>query len=199
VINTDIPLFPLNAVLFPGGYLPLRIFEQRYIDMVRDCSAWGSCFGVCLVNNPEEKNRPATHLRMGTTAKIYDFSTLDDGLLGITAQGRQKFVIQKTRMRDNGLLMAEVATLAETSTIEVPDQYAVLSMITGRFMEQLGKNYPGFKPRDLQDANWVGYRLAELLPLENNEKQILLQISDPLERLQLLVDVLPRFQDSGEA
>jgi Lon protease-like protein len=199
VINTDIPLFPLNAVLFPGGYLPLRIFEQRYIDMVRDCSARGSCFGVCLVNNQENKNRPATHLRMGTTAEICDFSTLDDGLLGITAQGRQKFVIQKTRMRDNGLLMAEVATLAETSTIEVPDQYAVLSMITGRFMEQLGKNYPGFKPRDLQDANWVGYRLAELLPLENNEKQILLQISDPLERLQLLVDVLPRFQDSGEA
>lgn len=199
MINTDIPLFPLNAVLFPGGYLPLRIFEQRYIDMVRDCSARGSCFGVCLVNNQENKNRPATHLRMGTTAEICDFSTLDDGLLGITAQGRQKFVIQKTRMRDNGLLMAEVATLAETSTIEVPDQYAVLSMITGRFMEQLGKNYPGFKPRDLQDANWVGYRLAELLPLENNEKQILLQISDPLERLQLLVDVLPRFQDSGEA
>ena len=68
-------------------------------------------------------------------------------------------------------------------------------MITGRFMEQVGKNYPSFLPTHLQDANWVGYRLAELLPLENKEKQVLLQIDDPLERLQLLVEVLPRFQE----
>ncbi len=195
MINTDIPLFPLPVVLFPGGYLPLRIFEQRYIDMVRECSAQGSCFGVCLVNNIEEENRPATHLRIGTTAEICDFSTLDDGLLGITAQGRQKFVIQKTRMRDNGLLMAEVETLVEPDLVELPDQYSVLSLVAGRFMEQMGKNYPSFQPQLLQDANWVGYRLAELLPLENNEKQVLLQISDPLERLQVLLEVLPRFQE----
>jgi len=195
VINTDIPLFPLPVVLFPDGYLPLRIFEQRYIDMVRECSAQGSCFGVCLVNSSEEENRPATHLRIGTMAEICDFSTLDDGLLGITAQGRQKFVIQKTRMRDNGLLMAEVETLVEPDPVELPDQYSVLSLIAGRFMEQMGKNYPSFQPQLLQDANWVGYRLAELLPLENNEKQVLLQISDPLERLQVLLEVLPRFQE----
>lgn len=195
MINTDIPLFPLPVVLFPDGYLPLRIFEQRYIDMVRECSAQGSCFGVCLVNNSEEENRPATHLRIGTTAEICDFSTLDDGLLGITAQGRQKFVIQKTRMRGNGLLMAEVETLVEPDLVELPDQYSVLSLIAGRFMEQMGKNYPSFQPQLLQDANWVGYRLAELLPLENNEKQVLLQISDPLERLQVLLEVLPRFQE----
>ena len=195
MINTGIPLFPLPVVLFPDGYLPLRIFEQRYIDMVRECSAGGSCFGVCLINNPEKANSPATHLRVGTTAEICDFSTLDDGLLGITARGRQKFVIQKTRMRDNGLLMAEVETLVEPDPVEVPEQYSVLSMIAGRFMEQMGKNYPSFQPQHLQDANWVGYRLAELLPLENNEKQVLLQISDPLERLQLLLDLLPRFQE----
>jgi len=195
VINTDIPLFPLNTVLFPGGHLPLRIFEQRYIDMVRESSAKGSCFGVCLVNNSETANRPATHLRIGTTAEICDFSTLDDGLLGITARGRQKYVIQKTRMRDNGLLMAEVETLVEPDPVEVPAQYSVLSMITGRFMEQVGGNYPAFQPRHLQDAHWVGYRLSELLPLENTEKQVLLQISDPLERLQLLLDLLSRIQE----
>jgi len=195
VINTDIPLFPLNIVLFPGGHLPLRIFEQRYIDMVRESSAKGSCFGVCLVNNSETANRPATHLRIGTTAEICDFSTLDDGLLGITARGRQKYVIQKTRMRDNGLLMAEVETLVEPDPVEVPAQYSVLSMITGRFMEQVGGNYPAFQPRHLQDAHWVGYRLSELLPLENTEKQVLLQISDPLERLQLLLDLLSRIQE----
>lgn len=193
--NIDIPLFPLQTVLFPDGYLKLRIFEQRYIDMVRECSLKDSSFGVCLVGSPENNDSPTGHMRIGTTADICDFSTLDDGLLGITARGGYKFTVRKTRMRDNGLLMAEVETLEETETVEVPDEYALLTMITGRFMEQLGNRYPTFQPRQLQDAHWVGYRLAELLPLENHEKQMLLQISDPLERLQILVEALPRFQE----
>lgn len=194
----DIPLFPLHTVLFPGGYLKLRIFEQRYIDMVRECTLKNSYFGVCLINNPEDSNRPANHMRVGTAAEICDFSTLDDGLLGIVAHGRQKFVIQDTRMRDNGLLMGQVQTLDDPSAIEVPNEYSVLSMITARFMEQMGKNYPSFQPHHLQDANWIGYRLAELLPLENSEKQVLLQVSEPLERLQLLLETLPRFQEPAD-
>ena len=199
MIHTDIPLFPLRTVLYPDGYLKLRIFEQRYIDMVRECSLKACCFGVCLINNPEDANRPANHMRVGTTAEICDFSTLEDGLLGISAHGRQKFIIQKTRMRDNGLLMADVEILDETDPVDVPNAYSVLSLIASRFMEQIGKNYPSYLSTDLQDANWVGYRLAELLPLENKEKQILLQIIDPLERLQLLLEVLPRFQEPAEA
>ena len=166
--------------------------------MVRECTGKGSVFGVCLINNSEGADRPANHLRIGSSAEICDFSTLSDGLLGITVQGRQKFCIQKTRMRDNGLLMAEVEILVETDRVDVPDQYFVLSMIAGRFMEQMSVNYPAFVPSLLQDAHWVGYRLAELLPLENMEKQMLLQISDPLERLQTLVEMLPRFQESVE-
>lgn len=184
-------------MLFPGAYLPLRIFEQRYIDMVRDCSASGSCFGVCLVNKPKQKGQASSHLRIGTTAEICDFSTLDDGLLGIVARGRQRFVIQSTRMRDNALLMADVDLLAEPKPIEVPEEYSVLSLIAGRLMEQLAPNFPEFRPDDLQDASWLGYRLSELLPLENQEKQTLLQITDPLDRLQVLLEVLPRFQEPG--
>ena len=194
MINIDIPLFPLPTVLFPGGYLPLRIFEQRYIDMVRECSTKASCFGVCLINNSEGTEHPATHLRVGTTAEICDFSTLDDGLLGIACQGRERFVIQNTRMRDNGLLMAQVNILSEPGMIDVPEEYSVLSLIAGRFMEQVGANYPAFKPSDLQDASWLAYRLSELLPLGNDERQSLLQIADPLKRLQVLIEVLPRFQ-----
>ena len=195
--SKDIPIFPLHAVLFPGGYLPLRIFEQRYIDMVRECSASAGCFGICLVNNSENEKRPATHMRIGTMAEIRDFSILDDGLLGIVAEGQQRFSIQHTRMRENGLLMAEVNTLAESVIVVIPEAYSVLSLIAQRFMEQVGGNYPSFQPADLQDASWVGYRLSELLPLENTEKQTLLQITDPLERLRLLLDVLPRFQEPG--
>lgn len=196
--NTDIPIFPLQTVLFPDGYLPLRIFEQRYIDMVRECSLKASCFGVCLINNREGSNRPANHMRVGTTAEICDFSTLDDGLLGIVAYGRQKFIINKTSMRDNGLLMGDVEILVEAHNTDVPDEYSVLSMITGRFMEQIGGNYPSFQPQRLQDANWIGYRLAELLPLNLEEKQAMLQMSDPMERLQLLLELLPRFQEPAE-
>ena len=185
-------------MLFPGGHLPLRIFEQRYIDMVRECSTGGSCFGVCLINNAEDQHRPATHLKVGTTAEICDFSTLDDGLLGIVAEGKQKFLIQKTSMRDNGLLMADVEFCNEPQSTEVPEQFSVLSMIAARFMEQLSDHYPDFEPAQLQDAAWLGYRLSELLPFKLDEKQVLLQLVDPLERLQVLLDVLPRFQDGGE-
>jgi len=194
---TTIPLFPLPTVLFPGGFLPLRIFEQRYIDMVRECSVKSCRFGVCLLDSSEDAKQPATHLRIGTTADICDFSTLQDGLLGITAVGMQKFVIQKTRVRDNGLLMAEVETLTEAMQTEIPVQYSILSIIVGRFMDKMGKQYPSFQSDHLQDASWVGYRLAELLPFENHEKQVLLQIDDPLERLQLLLDIIPRFQEPG--
>lgn len=197
--NIDIPLFPLQTVLFPDGYLKLRIFEQRYIDMVRECSLGNSCFGVCLIGGPEDDNHTATHMKIGTTAEICDFSTLEDGLLGITALGRQKFIVRKTRVRDNGLLMADVETLEEPGAVVVPDEYALLTMIAGRFMEQLGHRYPAFQPGQLQNAYWVGYRLSELLPLDNQEKQMLLQINDPLERLQTLVEVLPRFQEPSEA
>ena len=195
MIGTSIPLFPLPVVLYPGGRLPLRIFEQRYIHMVRDCSANGGHFGVCLLNNHEENTRPATHLRVGTAAEICDFSTLDDGLLGIVAKGQQRFVIQNTRMLDNGLLMAEVNLLDEGRIVQVPEEFSILSMIAGRFMEQMSDSYPDFKPSQLQDARWLGYRLSELLPLKNEEKRSLLQILDPLERLQVLLDVMPRFQD----
>ena len=165
--------------------------------MVRECSAHGSVFGVCLVSNSEKEGQPATHFRIGTTAEICDFSTLDDGLLGIVARGKQRFVIQQTRMRDNALLMAEVSLLAESEPVEVPEEYSVLSLIAGRFMEQLGANFPEFRPDDLQDASWLGYRLTELLPLASQEKQTLLQITDPLDRLQVLLEVLPRFQEPG--
>lgn len=196
---TTIPLFPLPVVLFPGGYLPLRIFERRYIDMVRECSAAGSRFGVCLLADAESDTADATHHRLGTTAEICDFSTLDDGLLGIVARGCERFVVQQTRMRDNGLLLGDIELLEEAPGTLVPEQYSVLSLIAQRFMEQVGDHYPSHRPDDLQDANWVGYRLAELLPLENSERQSLLQLADPLERLQVLLELLPRFQEPGEA
>jgi len=199
VTTINIPLFPLPAVLFPGGYLSLRVFEQRYIDMVRECTATNQCFGVCLINNRENADHAATHHRLGTTAEICDFSTLDDGVLGIKAHGKQRYVINQTHMCANGLLMVDVNILAEETAVDVPGQYSVLSLITSRMMEQVGSHYPSFQPADLQNAVWIGYRLSELLPLENDERQSLLQLIDPLQRLQILLEVLPRFQEPGDS
>jgi Lon protease-like protein len=199
VTTTHIPLFPLSTVLFPGGSLPLRIFERRYIDMVRDCSANGSCFGVVLLTRSSDGGQVSFHARMGTTARIFDFSTLDDGLLGIATRGEQRFVIRATSMRDSGLLMGDVDLINDPGPVDVPEQFSVLSLVAGKFMEQLGERYPDFSPAQLEDADWVSYRLSELLPLENEERQALLQIDDPLERLQVLLDTMPRFQEAPEA
>lgn len=189
-----VPVFLLPTVLFPGGHLPLKIFEPRYLDMVRECCASQSCFAACLLDPEQKANQKMTHMRVGTLAAITDFSTLDNGLLGITSTGRQRYLIETTRMRDNGLMVADVHVLEEPARIELPEEFSVLSMICARFMEELGDRYPEFTPDDLQDAAWVSYRLAELFPYTMEEKQVLLQIDDSLERLQLVLNTIPQFQ-----
>ena len=194
VITSEIPIFPLQTVLVPGGYLPLQIFEPRYLDMVRDCSRNDSSFGVCLIIQGTETGRAQQHARTGTVARIRDFHTLDSGLLGITAQGHERFRIEQTRTRDNGLLMADVALLDEAGTAILPEAYFLLSRIVERFMDKVEGNYPGYHMDLLDDAVWVGYRLTELLPMSNAERLRLLELNDPLTRLQALLEILPRFQ-----
>lgn len=192
----EIPLFPLRTVLFPGGFLPLRIFEQRYLTMVRDCARSDTGFGVCLIREGEEAVSPVKTTQVGTHAHIVDWYTLEDGLLGLSATGTVRFITENTWQEDDGLFRAEVRILPEPSACRVPEAYSVLSDVLGRFMEKVVHQYPDFTPDHLQDAVWVGYRLSELLPLSGIEKQHLLELTDPLERLQKLVEILPRFQSA---
>ena len=190
----EIPLFPLRTVLFPGGFLPLRIFEQRYLDMVRDCARNDTGFGVCLICEGEEAVTPVKTTEIGTLARIVDWYTLEDGLLGVSATGTVRFITDSSWRQDDGLLRARVRILPEPPGCPLPEAYALLAEVLGRFMEKVGHQYPSWSPESLQDALWVGYRLAELLPLAGIEKQHLLELSDPMERLQSLVEILPRFQ-----
>ena len=192
--TVEIPLFPLRTVLFPGGFLPLRIFEQRYLDMVKECARSNSGFGVCLICEGEEAVTPVRTTETGTLARIVDWYTLEDGLLGVSATGTARFVTQSTWRQEDGLCVARVRMLAEPPSCLLPEAYSLLADVLGRFMEKVGHQYPGWSEECLQDAVWVGYRLAELLPQAGIEKQHLLELSDPFERLQSLVDVLPRFQ-----
>ena len=194
--TVEIPLFPLRTVLFPGGYLPLRIFEQRYLTMVRDCARNDTGFGVCLIKEGEEAVSPVKTAQVGTHAQIIDWYTLEDGLLGVSATGTIRFITEDAWQEDDGLFRAQVRVLAEPPECSVPEAFSVLSDVLGRFMEKVGHQYPDYTPDRLQDATWLGYRLSELLPLGGIEKQHLLEMSDPIERLQNLVEILPRFQSA---
>lgn len=190
----EIPLFPPRTVLFPDGFLPLRIFEQRYLDMVKDCARTESGFGVCLIREGGEAGSEVKTTEIGTHARIVDWYTLEDGLLGLSSVGTFRFITDSAWRQDDGLLRARVRILPEPPSCRLPEAYALLAEVLGRFMEKVGRQYPSWSEERLDDAVWVGYRLAELLPLGGIEKQHLLELSDPIERLQSLVDVLPRFQ-----
>jgi len=191
-----IPLFPLNAVLFPGGPLMLRIFEQRYLDLVRDCSRAGSGFGVCLILHGREAGEPAVPAAVGTLARIIDFYTLPDGLLGIQAEGGERFQVTTTRVRDNGLVHGEVRFWPDEPTVAVPPEHGLLATILERLLDKVGGPFAKADRSCYDDASWVGFRLAEHLPLAPPERQQLLQMTDPLQRLTQLMHYVPRFQQA---
>jgi Lon protease-like protein len=180
----EIALFPLNVVLFPDGRLPLRIFETRYIDMVRACLREDRGFGVVLILAGAEAG-PAESCAVGTMAKIVDFHQLPDGLLGLSCLGRQRFRILRQRRQPNGLNVGEVQWLAAEPEIRVPARHVRLAELLRKVLPELGEVYTGIEMR-LDDAAWVGHRLAEILPIEPAEKQHCLEINDPIERLDLL-------------
>jgi len=191
---TDLPLFPLSSVLFPGGPLTLRIFESRYLDMVRECSRNGSGFGVCLILDGGEVGAPAKPAAVGTLARIVDFYTFPDGLLGITAEGSERFHVERTRVRHDGLLRGDVQYLPAEPVLPVPAEYGLLATLLERIAEKAGGDYERAPRAYFDNASWVGFRLAELLPLENIERQQVLITTDPIARLHMLTEYLQRFQ-----
>jgi hypothetical protein len=194
VSQADLPLFPLSTVLFPGGRLDLRIFESRYLDMVRDCSRNRSGFGICMIVRGREAGSPAVPAAYGTLAEIVDFTTLPDGLLGISVRGACRFHVERSRVRDNGLIVGRVHLMDREPVLAVPPEHALLATILERLAEQIGGGLGEAPKASFDDAAWVAWRLAEILPLEVEERQRLLQEGEPLVRLKLLGEWLPRFQ-----
>jgi len=141
VKRREIPLFPLNAVLFPGSTLGLRIFEARYLDMVRECARSGRGFGVCLIMQGQEAGEPALPAAVGTLASIVDFDTLPDGLLGISVTGGARFRVQRSRIRGNGLVIGEVRGWPDEPVVPVPLEFSLLPAILERLAEQSGLSW----------------------------------------------------------
>lgn len=184
-----LPLFPLHAVLFPGGPLPLRIFETRYTDMVSRCMRDQQPFGVLLIQEGAEAGTVASTASVGCTARIVDFNTLPDGLLGISCVGERKFRVQRVWRATDGLNLGEITWLPEEPSMVIPAEYSRLSDVVRRAVTELDEHYEHVEKR-FDDASWVGSRLAELLPVDPNEKQVLLEIEDPIRRLEALASAV---------
>ena len=186
-MTRTLPLFPLGSLVFPDGPLPLRIFEPRYVNLVKRCMQTDSGFGVVLLfRGNEAGTAEATTAGIGTEVRIIDFDRLPDGLLGITCRGQQRFRILRAWREADGLNIAEVEDLPAPPIITIPADLRFMAEILERVMPELGEDYAALEAR-YDDAQWVSCRLAEVLAMETFERQALLELDDPLDRLQMLV------------
>ena len=188
-----IPLFPLQTVLFPDGPLPLRVFEPRYLDMVSACMKDSTPFGVVLVA-PTNDSQPATLSAVGTLATIVDWYQGTDGLLGITARGSERFRSLDIEQQADGLNFGTVEVLPQEPETRLPEEYASMAVLLRAVIEDLGRLYETIE-KHYDDASWVGFRFAEVLPLNLQEKQIFLELNDPLERLRALRPALRELRE----
>lgn len=180
----NLPLFPLNTVLFPGGRLPLRIFEQRYMEMAKACLREDSPFGVCLIREGAEVGAPATPVEVGCLARIAAWDMPQLGMLHIAARGERRFRILERRVQADGLARAAVETLADDVDGPVPENLAACVRLLERVIEQQPALFEA--PHRLDSCSWVSARLTELLPLPLAAKQELLELADARARLARL-------------
>ena len=180
----DLPLFPLGAVLFPGGLLPLRVFEQRYLEMAKACLREGAPFGVCRIREGAEVGAPATPEAVGCLARIEQWDMQQLGLLQIVARGGRRFRILERRVQADGLARADVALLDEEADAAVPEHLAACRTLIERVVAEHGERLFA-QPWRMDSCAWVGARLAEVLPLPGALKQQLLEM-DGLPRLEAL-------------
>lgn len=183
--DMEIPVFPLNAVLFPGGLLPLRVFEQRYMEMVKTCLKDEMPFGVCLIKEGEEVGPAALPQEVGCLARIVDWDMQQPGILNLKVLGGQRFSISEQRVETDGLIVAQATFQAPEEAQPIPADLATCATVLKGIIEKLGaENFQ--QPFHYDDAAWVGYRLAEVLPLKLQAKQAMLEMNDSTMRLRIL-------------
>ncbi len=186
-----LPLFPLHSVLLPGAAMGLRVFERRYLDLVRECGRNRTSFGVCLILEGNEVGVPATPAAFGTEVRIEDFDVGADGVLVLRLRGTRRFHVQRSRIRDNGLVVGDVAWREPDPDDELRPEHGLLSTVLERMLEQVGGEFASVGPGLMDQAAWVGWRLAELLPLTEQQRLSLLQQDDPHRRLDQLLAWMP--------
>jgi len=184
----QVPLFPLHTVLYPGGPLPLRIFETRYLDMISHCLKSDTKFGVVLIRHGSETGQVTIH-DMGTLANIVDWHQGSDGLLGVTAIGDKRFRVLASHRQADGLNVGEIEIIDDVEITSLPEEFTRLAQILAGVLGDLGRLYESLDAQ-YDDAGWVGYRFAEILPIDSAQKQRCLETDDPIERLNLVRKIL---------
>ncbi|MGH1359727.1 MAG: LON peptidase substrate-binding domain-containing protein [Burkholderiaceae bacterium] len=196
--TVEIPIFPLSAVLFPEGVLPLRIFEARYMDMVRDCLKSETRFGVCLITDGGEVGQPAEHTSTGCAAAITEWDMEQLGLLNIRTIGQERFSIETARTEKSGLIIANVSFIEPECDVQVPAEYAACVPLLERIVRGLveKETNPMRKmieaPYRFESSSWVSNRLCEFLPIPAPTKHKLMMVDDPVARLTVVHDFLKR-------
>jgi hypothetical protein len=203
----SLPLFPLGTVLFPGGVLPLRIFEVRYLDMIKRCHRAGAPFGVVSLTQGTEVRQPGSGREafadVGTLATIEALEQPRPGLLMIRAVGQQRFRIRASDQLKHGLWVADVERLQADQPVPVPQDLQSTSAALAKVIQSLQEKslpedqMPMQAPWHLDDCGWVSNRWCELLPMPVALKQRLMQLDNPLVRLELVGDVLARTGIAG--
>ena len=189
--QTPLPLFPLNTVVFPGGRLPLRIFEQRYLNMIKQAIADNTSFGICAIREGTETGIPALPYDVGTRMRITDWDMPQAGILQIETTALDRFVIRSTRTEPSGLLIGKVEEVSIEPAVSVPDDLELSVEILRHIINEYGDaHFP--EPHELDNAVWVGYRLSEVLPLTLSIKQNLLEMNDSVMRLRILTEFLKK-------
>jgi len=188
-MTTKIPIFPLNTVLYPEGMLPLKIFEQRYLDMTKACLRDESGFGVCRIAEGSEVGLPAVPAIVGCTAAIEEWEMPHLGVFHLNTRGRRPFRILHQTTQKNGLIQAEIELLEDQPGELDAEAFALCRHVLEQVVSRIGTEY-FFPPADYDDPRWVSYRLAEVLPLEIAEKQALLETRSDAGRIARLHTLL---------
>jgi Lon protease-like protein len=190
--TTTIPLFPLRTVLFPGGLLPLKVFEQRYVDMTKACLKDGQPFGVVMITAGDEvATRPGvpTFASIGTLATITGWDMPELGILHVATEGLTRFQVREHRVQHDRLVVADVVEIPNEPAVPLPAESQPLARLLELIASRVGpQNFPA--DRAYGDATWVGYRLAEVLPLPLAIKQSMLEINDAQVRITALSQFL---------
>jgi Lon protease-like protein len=184
-----LPIFPLKAVLFPGGRLPLRVFEARYMDMVKECLKHERPFGICSITEGEEVGVPAAFASVGTIAKIGSWDMPELGILSLVTEGGSRFNVLARETTAGGLALADVALLQEEDADSTSPPEPIFVEVLEKVIERVGERHFTAE-RHFDDPNWVSYRLAEILPLKLSLKQKLLEVNDSEVRLRVIGEFL---------
>jgi hypothetical protein len=180
-----IPLFPLQTVLFPGGALPLKIFEQRYMDMAKACLKAEAPFGVCLIAQGAEVGAPAEPHTVGTLARIATWDMEQLGVLQVVVHGGERFRLLRHWAEPSGLVHGEIELLPDPAPQAVPADAAGIVALLRAIVADLAAAGPP-PPHRFGDAAWVGHRFCEVLPIPNTARQMLLELDDAASLLAIV-------------